>query len=81
MYGGVTRAYIERCGAAYAQVSNKTTRGRTALEPSTWGKLVLDFIDARVYPLDLHMVQVVRLMLMSGSFYLGGKWANAGASS
>ena len=78
--GGVTRAWLTRAAAAYAQVSNNTSKGRTELNPTTFAGAICNFMTRHIYPLDLHSAQIARLMLMNGTHIFGSRFANPGAS-
>jgi hypothetical protein len=81
MCGGVTADTMRQAAIAYRQVSNKTLKNRTEIVPSNWLQRLQPFYDKNLYPLEIHMAQIVRIMLDCGQFYLSGKFGNAGEIS
>lgn len=79
MCGGVTLAELERNKVRYHQVASSSMKGKTVLQPTTWFRHLTTFIERRLYPLEMHITQSMRLAIMSGEYMLGEKFANAGS--
>lgn len=77
--GGMTRQRLEESLAEYRLKSGNANRKRTPIENCTYMDRMGEYYDKNVYPLNLHMAQIVRLMINSGRYKIGSKMMTPGA--
>jgi hypothetical protein len=73
--GGCDFAFLTRCLNDYQAVSKWKWRREGALNPDTYMQHLVTFDRKHLTPLDLHPIQVFRIMLVDGFFQLGERWA------
>jgi hypothetical protein len=82
MCGGCDIAFLNRCLNDYQAVSLWKWRREGALNPDTFMQHVITFERKHLTPLDLHPVQVLRIMLLDGYYHFGERWGRpVGANS
>jgi hypothetical protein len=74
MCGGCDIAFLNRCLNDYQAVSLWKWRREGALNPDTFMQHVITFDRKHLTPLDLHPVQVIRIMLIDGYYHFGERW-------
>jgi hypothetical protein len=77
--GGCDVAFLLRCLNEYQAVSTWRWRREGALNPDTFYQHLVTFERKHLTPLDIHWIQVVRVMLLDGFWLIGEKWAKPGA--
>jgi hypothetical protein len=75
MCGGCDVAFLNHCLNDYQAVSLWKWRREGALNPDTFMQHVITFDRKHLTPLDLHPVQVLRIMLIEGYYHFGERWA------
>lgn len=74
MCGGLTLAILQDAKIAYRQRAVNYYSHKTLIEPSTAVTHMTKHKDRKLRPLRLVVPQVVRCMLLSGEYALGGRW-------
>jgi hypothetical protein len=78
MCGGCDLEFLHRCLNDYQAVALWKWNRNGSLQPDNFLQHLVTFERKNLSPLDVHPVQVLRLMLMDGFFHLGEKWAKPG---
>jgi hypothetical protein len=81
MCGGCNLTFLHQCLDDYQAVSWWKWRPQGALQPDNYMTHVMTFERKHLTPLDIHPVQVIRLMLLEGFYIMGEKWCKPGVSS
>jgi hypothetical protein len=74
MCSGCDIAFLNCCLDDYQAVSLCKLRREGALNPDTFMQHVITFDRKQLTPLDVHPVQVLRIMLNDGCYYFGERW-------
>jgi hypothetical protein len=78
--GGCNLTFLHQCLDDYQAVSLWKWKPQGALQPDNFMMHVITFERKHLTPLDIHPVQVIRLMLLDGYFIMGEKWCKPGMS-
>jgi hypothetical protein len=79
--GACNLTFLHQCLDDYQAVSLWKWKPQGALQPDKFMMHDITFERKHLKPLDIHPVQVVRLMLLDGFFIIGEKWCKLGMSS
>lgn len=77
MSGGLTMKDLQKAKVIYLQKSQDTTANKISLDAYNLMLHIQKFKDRRQFPLELHIAQIIRLMLLSKEYILGPKWPNS----
>jgi hypothetical protein len=78
--GGCTREFLLECLADYQVMACYIVTKDAQLQPDNFMRAVIEWLIRHAAPLDLHPLQVIRLLLLEKHYHLGEKWCTAGAS-